>query len=277
MYNAVVAMVKILHFSDIHIFSFPSSLLKLLNKRTLGVLNFVFKRKRAISWENLHKLVKLIQKEKPDIIVFTGDSATIATKKEFELAYTYLEPIVNNKSFEFLAVAGNHDFYVKDKECKENVKELFFKLNRKRWYLDDFPIIHSYKEIDFFLSQQAHANPLCSSHGTFSLKEEKALKNYIQEKQTHNPLVFLGHFPIRNQFNKPLVKRRALKFSSAVEEAFLNNHIALYLCGHIHKHYAIQEGKSQLYCSGSLTLNNTINKILFDTKTQLFSQSWLFL
>ena len=266
-------MIKIAHFSDIHIFSLPQNNFELIGKRVLGSLNFIFKRSRQIDYKKLDIFTKYIEKEQYDIVLFTGDATTISTAKEFRIAYRYLKRIIKNKNIEFLAIPGNHDTYIKNKKMLAHNLSFYYHLNRKRW--KNFPIITNSHGIDFFLSNQAVPNDFLHSNGLFPNNEIQPLNDFIKQNPNNEKIV-LGHYPLLDENAKKLSFRRKLKNNHHLQSHLINNKIAFYLCGHIHKPFKQNIGeKSIQISSGSLTLNKTFNSIYYKHEDKSFSQKWI--
>ena len=266
-------MIKIAHFSDIHIFSLPKKNIKLIGKRFLGTVNFLLKRTRQIDYKKIDTFIKYIEKKQYDIVIFTGDATTISTAEEFRIAYRYLERIIKNKNIEFLAIPGNHDTYTKNKQMLAHNLNFYYHLNRKRW--KNFPIITSSHDIDFFLSNQAIPNNCLRSNGLFPENEIQALNDFLQQNP-ENEKIILGHYPLIDEKGKQLNFRRKLKNHHHLQSQLIDNKIAFYLCGHIHKAFKQNIGKKSIQISsGSLTLNKTFNSIYYNPQNKNFSQKWI--
>ena len=266
-------MIKIAHFSDIHIFCLPNNKLELISKKFLGSLNFIFKRRHYIDYSKISSFIKYIEKKQYDIIVFTGDATTISTAKEFRIAYRYLAKLIKNENIEFLTIPGNHDTYINNKKLLAHNLNFHYHLNRKRW--KNFPIMTSSHGIDFFLSHQAIPNDFFHSNGLFRENEIQALNKFL-EQNPKNEKIILGHYPLLGEKGKELSFRRKLKNHQLLNSILQNDRVSFYLCGHIHKHFKQYIGKKTIQISsGSLTLNKTFNSIYYNPEDKSFSQKWI--
>ena len=81
---------RIVHFSDIHAACWLHELHGYFDKRILGSLNFLIRRKRLHNWHRVDLAVARIKQLSPNVVVCTGDLATISGYKEFELAKKHL-------------------------------------------------------------------------------------------------------------------------------------------------------------------------------------------
>ncbi|MEW6041541.1 MAG: metallophosphoesterase, partial [Elusimicrobiota bacterium] len=115
---------KILHISDIH-FGVPCfKPKKLLSKRFVGMLNYLFNRRRIYQYESLKKLGPSIEKRHIDYIIFTGDFATTSLEEEFVFGKNFLNSLEKYVRKIFI-VPGNHDLYIRE-TAKEKLFERFF-------------------------------------------------------------------------------------------------------------------------------------------------------
>ena len=104
-------MLKIAHFSDLHLAAPLGSFRGLTDKRLIGFLNGAVFRKHAYLPERIGTAVRMILEEHPDIIVFTGDAVTCSQPAEFELAKETLRPL-KESGIPILYSPGNHDVYM---------------------------------------------------------------------------------------------------------------------------------------------------------------------
>ena len=102
---------RIAHFSDIHAGSWIRGMSGYFDKRLLGAFNFLLRRKLNQNWNFVDLAVQKIKQIDPDIVICTGDIATIASNHEFTKAKDALAPLVEDTRFEFLFIPGNHDWY----------------------------------------------------------------------------------------------------------------------------------------------------------------------
>lgn len=262
-------MLKIVHFSDLHLAAPLSSANALLDKRFIGFLNGAIFRKHAYQPERLKKAVPLILKENPDLIVFTGDATTCSQPQEFELALEYLDPLIKS-GIPILYTPGNHDCYVPANECTEALRKFRIALTGS----ETAPAEFETEDCKFLIFDSAvPTNPLLSC-GYFSEHSLSFLQEQCNRKT--KPLVMLSHFPVLKKESGISGYRRRLAGAEPVRELAHSGMIDLILCGHIHKPYEILNGTGRgEICAGSLTKAGLFRTILFDRNTFSFENKWI--
>ncbi|NQZ58995.1 MAG: metallophosphoesterase [Lentisphaeraceae bacterium] len=266
---------KILHFSDIHTGGHLTSVRGLFDKRIIGTLNYKFRRRRHVHWSRLEKAIEVIELEKPDVVINTGDITSVSEPAEFQEALERLRPLTENKSFDFLNVPGNHDYYVNDPQCLRSRNSTYNELNRGNFPLETFPCRFEKKGVVFIMIDESKPNSGTQSMGRFKLDDLAKIKTWIDEAG-EKPVILVGHYPLRDKMGQHLSHRRSLENG---EELFLlleNGRININLCGHIHAAFLrVEKSKSWEVCAGSLTIGGRMNKLEYNDKTKEFSHSWI--
>jgi 3',5'-cyclic AMP phosphodiesterase CpdA len=108
-------MLRLAHLSDIHLFA-PTARYRLsdwFNKRLTGWLNLRLL-PRGQRFRHAADLLKLlmddVHRQRPDLIVFTGDATSLGMEEEFAQAAELLEA-GKPDAIPGVAVPGNHDYY----------------------------------------------------------------------------------------------------------------------------------------------------------------------
>ena len=111
------AMIRLLHFSDVHL---PSSLARLrlrdlASKRLLGAANVLVRRRRRFrdARIKLAALSRLATELAADAVLCTGDYTELGTEDEIRDARALVEPFLR-APLGFITMPGNHDLYVPD-------------------------------------------------------------------------------------------------------------------------------------------------------------------
>ena len=266
---------KIIHFSDIHTGGYIRSIGAFFDKRIIGTLNYKLRRKRHVKWNYLDKALKIIKEEKPDYVINTGDLTSVSEASEFTEALERLKPLYEDKSFEFLNVPGNHDFYIKSKKASVNRLKTYDLLNRQQFSLDDLPYKLETEKCTFILIDESRPNKGTNSSGELKLEDFKKIDNWLK-KPRQKPVILIGHYPLKNKLGDPLPKRRALENAELLYSLLEKGKISVNLCGHIHSAFKREEQSGSLeICAGSLTIGGKMNKLEFNSETNSFSQSWI--
>jgi 3',5'-cyclic AMP phosphodiesterase CpdA len=266
---------KIIHFSDIHTGGRLSSLKSLFNKSVIGTLNYKLRRQKHVHWERLEKAIEVIKQEKPDLVINTGDITSVSDPKEFQEASQRLKALVEDTSFQFINVPGNHDNYIENKECLENRDLTYSYLNRQKFELKTFPLRIELEKINLILVDESRPNSGTISSGLIKAEDIDKIKNWTQGNQL-KPTILIGHYPLLNKLGQPLPERRCLENSEALLEMLENRKIDVTLCGHIHAAFARKHDIGSIeVCAGSLTIGGKLNKLEYNQSTGNFSQSWI--
>ena len=76
--------------------------------------------------------------EKPDAILFTGDATSCGQPGEFARVLPLFEPLLKS-SIPFIYTPGNHDAYVKDRACREALRQFCLAMTRGQYEPADYP------------------------------------------------------------------------------------------------------------------------------------------
>ena len=268
---------RIVHFSDIHARARFQSLRSMLDKRLLGFWNYYIRRHRFQDWRRVQWFVEQLEALKPDVVICTGDVTSLGEPNEFELASEALAPLVENPSFEFLYVPGNHDVYVRCHKSRAALESTFQYLNRDRWKLEALPVRYQVNQLDFLLINQGCPAPLYGSFGAMDASSLEWIERHFGNgsPEGERPLVLVNHFPMRNKHGEKLTWRRGCHGNEPLHDAWQAGQIQMALCGHIHHPFKRQSGGGALeVCAGSLTQTGTFSVVDFNPDTGEFCQSW---
>jgi 3',5'-cyclic AMP phosphodiesterase CpdA len=266
---------KILHFSDIHTGGKISSLKSLFDKRIIGTLNYTFRRKRHVFWDRLERAIDIINTEKPDIVINTGDITSVSEPGEFDEALDRLKAITENNDFTFLNVPGNHDYYINNNELLTYRNNSYNTLNRGKFPLEKFPCRLQTKHIDFIMIDESRPNSGTQSSGHAKMADIETITKWTEEADDKK-VILVGHYPLRNRLGQALDERRALENSDLLYDLLEKGRIAINLCGHVHAAFVREEASgSKEICAGSLTIGGRMNKLEYDSSSGEFCHSWI--
>lgn len=228
---------KIAHVSDFHFTALTWNPFRLLSKRILGNLNWIFFRKKHFFENQLEPLPPLFEELGVDLVLLGGDFSTTALSSEFEKAKQFVKKIKQP----WLAIPGNHDHYTYRSHRKKHFYR-YFTNHRKEithpvefFTLKDHGIeAHKIKEGWWVvaLDTTIPTNPY-SSIGLFSQKLEARLEEVLQLIPANESILLINHYP----FFQNDVDRHNLKRGEELEK-LLKRHprIRAYLHGHTHRH-----------------------------------------
>ncbi|HJO96136.1 MAG TPA: metallophosphoesterase [Victivallales bacterium] len=260
---------KIVAFSDSHAAGHPSNWSAFFDKRAIGLFNHHYFRKHRHNQDYLSIMVDKILNIAPDIVICTGDISTSGEPSEFNLTIDLIKPLVENKSFEFLYVPGNHDYYVHDKICIDALKDTFYYLNRHKMKFDDLPYSLTVKGVNLCLTNSCKPINLLFSTGKMNNETIEYVLNWLENNMS-GPNILVGHYPLIE--DHPIMRfRHKLWGHKQILAALKSKRIDLSLCGHVHHPHARldKNGRGEIII-GSLTRNGCFALIEYDEKKDLF-------
>lgn len=250
---------RIVHFSDLHLGVFPPAILTLPGKCILGAANYWLRRRRHFQADLTARLAEQLPALAPDLVICTGDLATIGIPEEFALARKQLQPILDWAGERFVFVPGNHDAYVQDRLCQEALAETFHQLNSGRWQLSELPAILPCDDLRLLLINGARPVYPWLSCGSLSETVLARIDALLQEpRRPDETRLAVCHFPVFTQNGGTPGWRRGLQGGEDIRWLLRQHRLDALLCGHIHHPFivALSNGALQV-CAGSLTLNKT--------------------
>ena len=265
---------RIVHFSDIHFGRTTKAWSAYFDKRLLGILNYLVKRRHSLYEQYVDRAIEIIPELKPDLVICTGDVTCIGSREEFTTAREKLAPLVEDQTFDFIYIPGNHDAYVKSRSCKEQLEKTFSYLNQQKRDLSDLPLVVDTAAVEIFLANEARQVPLWSSAGSISQKDIEYFQKWIN-RDTNKKMVFTGHYPLLKSNHKPLPRRRRLHNSGSLLTALKKGQLDVAICGHIHTPFVREEDSGTMeICAGSLSVNGSINILDITPGQNHIRQQW---
>lgn len=270
-------MMRIAHFSDIHVGCWPQEIRACFDKRLLGSLNYRLRRQRRFSRDFLPRALRQLKMLAPDWVVCTGDLTSVGTREEFAAALTGLAPILSQGSPPLIYVPGNHDAYVRRPSCRAALEDTFDRLNDGRWSLADLPQDRWVQEVRLFIVNECRPTNCFLSSGTIGSRASERLRGWLAEpRQSGERRVLIGHFPCRGGDGRPLGWRRGLRGWRVVDEALRDGLLDVALCGHEHRPFLRHESSGAMeICAGSLTTHGRFSVLDYVPETGRFSHFWV--
>ena len=261
---------KIHHFSDIHEGAFPGPL-AILSKRFFGGFNYCFLRKKHVQWQCLERAIEQIKKDKPEIVVISGDFTSTGSTKEFSMARKRLEPLRAIEDLIILAVPGNHDNYIDDKKSYKAMMEFIVWLTAG--VVTEFPCRIEVPEAVFYLSDHSKPRPIKLSSGELTEETYLKLKEW-SALDKGKVRVAIGHYPFLNDLGNELPARKSLDNGKKALSLLQSGDLEVNLCGHIHRGFLRTEDSGAIeVCAGSLTMGGQVNELeIVENKVE---QNWI--
>ncbi len=222
-------MARYIHLTDLHFWSLVCNPLRMLNKRALGTLNLLIRRRHQIKTERAAGLIAQFQEMDIDAFLIGGDLTTTATEEEFRQAADFLGRLTMLAPV--YLVAGNHDVYTFESKRKERLEKYC-----QYWLPDEDTAAIDRLPGDVPLLRIPTVRPnLLSSRGSFQQDAAASLQTCLSEQQSQ-PMIVLAHYPFLPQtaayhlgLNRGLGNGTTLRRILGGSEQPL-----LYLAGHVH-------------------------------------------
>ncbi|MFW5802380.1 MAG: metallophosphoesterase family protein [Verrucomicrobiota bacterium] len=267
---------RIVHFSDIHIGRLPDDATALFDKRLLGFLNFLIRRRGSMNEELIRLAVPRVRSLQPDLVVCTGDLTCVGAPVEFEAARAILKPLYGSRAYEFFALPGNHDAYVRNHRCRRAFKDTFAALNGERLLLDSLPQEVRRGQLRLLFVNEAHPRAPWKSTGELSALTRQWLEAQTEPKrEPAERRILVGHFPSRDAAGNPLVRRRRLDGDNHIAELLASERLDMALCGHIHTPFRRDVTACAMeVCAGSLPMAGKLNVVDYCPLSGELVQQW---
>jgi len=235
---------RFVQLSDLHLSSIgiPNPLC-LLNKRILGYLSWLRKRRHTHQRWVLDLAIDKLKELSIDHCTITGDLTHIGLKNEFEQVQSWLAKLGSPENVTL--IPGNHDLYVNERWSKS------FKLWEKYLYGDSspnssfeytdnaltqlnqfYPIVRIRKHVAFIGLNSAFNAPWFRATGYIHDQEIERLKNILSSPELNDFCkVLLIHHPITLTHTPP---RKRLINHEALKSLLYDYPVNLVLHGHGH-------------------------------------------
>jgi 3',5'-cyclic AMP phosphodiesterase CpdA len=188
-----------MHISDIH-FEVKPHLSQVLcrgfGKRIIGYTNlYGFGRSKRFTPEMQQRILREVDKHKPDVLLVTGDMTAMATPQEFELAHQVLAPVLDAVPTSFV-IPGNHDIYTvnSDRQCR--FYEYFGKWTwqtRDQYAARDVAVMNIPNSNTRVLGLNPNVPTFIGSRGTYSTHQLDHLRQLLESKQN---TIIATHYPV---------------------------------------------------------------------------------
>lgn len=268
---------RIVHISDIHFGCLTKDIGALFDKRALGLLNYFTRRRGQMHEHYFTRAVAVIRSLKPDLVVLTGDLTCVGSPEEFALAHERLRLLADDADFQFLAVPGNHDAYVKRRSCRDAMHRCFRELNGPGAALDDMPFERNFGNLRLFVLDEARPSNLVTSTGRLPPRTREWLqaRTAREREDPTERRILVGHFPVLTAGGLRLGWRRRLHGDKQIHSALCKGQLDASVCGHIHDSFRIDYPSGAIeVCVGALTVQGRISVLDYTPATGKLTQHW---
>ncbi len=221
---------KVLHIADLHFWKLKFNPFTQLNKRALGNLNLLVRRRHEFVMKSAEANLDYVKTVGVSDAIFTGDFTTTSLPEEFALARVFMER-AKDIGLRPVAIPGNHDVYT-------------FAAKRKdafQYYLGDWTrgdalpaLYHLPGGTPVILVPTVCPN-LLSSKGTIRPEEIAKMRALLETVDA--PVLVAGHYPLLTETSAyTLTPGRRLRGADTLRRALGDSgKTVLYVCGHVHR------------------------------------------
>ena len=249
--------VRILHLSDMHLGNWPAGFGWLLDKRVLGVFTQHVRRRSRQDYGTIERLLPLVEKVHPDVVVCTGDLGSIAEPSEFERALAVLKPLAGRYGERFMYVPGNHDAYVGHQRNRTALERTCLELNG--FGRDAFPVERAFGDVRFILVDAAAPMPPWKSAGRLTDDAKQRLEAMLRrQREEGERRVVVCHFPMVDYYGGGLGWRRKINIENDLRKWAEDKLFDVLLCGHLHRPFVWRHGGWAQVCAGAMTITRHV-------------------
>ena len=222
---------KLLHISDLHFWKVVMNPLRLLNKRFLGNLNVMLRRRHELRTERAAEFAEAIAAAGVGTIFAGGDLSSTATDEELGMAAAFLASL-RDKGLRVFAIPGNHDVYtggaVEGRRFERHLGDFLPQ--------DGIPSMTTMEGGTPLVFVPTVCPNLLSSKGRISHEEVAAVGRLVEEAP-REPILVAAHYPILNDTEAYHTSGgRRLRNAALLHECLgESGRRILYLAGHVHR------------------------------------------
>lgn len=227
---------RIIQLSDIHVWRYSWNPLRLMSKRTVGIVSLMAGRAKKFRLERLAAVIERVRSLEPDHVLITGDLSTTALPGEFADARAALAPILTDPS-RATVIPGNHDRYTTGSVRRRHFERAFGEFMPR----PTFPWLRTIDEKTAILGLDATRSHL-SPTGRLPLSQLDEARAMVADPATRaRRLIVACHYPVVAPpiYAAELAAKR-MKNAEDVRTwlATLGPH--MYCCGHVHAAWAYE-------------------------------------
>ncbi|MBN8614706.1 MAG: metallophosphoesterase [Deltaproteobacteria bacterium] len=243
-------MIRVLHFSDVHV-DLPLSSLPWttwLGKRAIGGLNHALRRRKHFvhAVDKLAALARFADAQHVDLALCTGDYTILGTLPELDLAARSIEPLTH-RPLGFATVPGNHDVYLGD-----SVREQRFEKHFAKWMRSDrpdlttdgpFPFVRLFGDSLAVIGvSSARPNPEpWRSSGRIPDLQIDGLRRAITDPEVRDRFVIvMTHYAPRLWNGRPDSITHGLENADALLETIASIPRGCLIHGHVHRRFSVR-------------------------------------
>lgn len=221
---------RLCHIADVHFWTVERNPLRLLNKRFLGNLNVLLRRRREYRTELVDAYADHVAELAFPVVLQTGDLTSTALDDEFVRAARFLRRL-RDLGPDVIAIPGNHDVYTFESVRKRRIAHHLDGLipaeglPARRTLPGGTPLILVPTVRPNILSSRGEVDP------------DTVAKTRALVEAAPDPLIVAGHYPLLTTTHGYATSwsRRLIGADRLRDALGATGKRILYVCGHVHR------------------------------------------
>lgn len=230
---------KIVHISDLH---FPTMIpfFSLKGKSIIGYANYFLRRRKKHDLTLIQNLISYIKNLEYDALIISGDLTNVSEDREFAAARSWLDPILDTRTF---IIPGNHDRYKKESLHPESKFEKYFSEFIGTSESSEFYIRKKMIQGTAFIGWDSNRPlPIAKANGYLDPKIPSETFKIIG-----NDYFLVCHHPLWNPGNYLESNGHKMVNRREIAELLLEKPPLIYFHGHSHSNWVKAPGKLAPY------------------------------
>ncbi len=224
-------MTRLIHITDLHFWQLVRNPLLLCNKRILGNLNLLLRRRRYVRQERAAAFLDLLPTLDADALLIGGDLTTTATEAEYKMAAAFVDALARCGPPIYM-VPGNHDMYTFEARRRRRFEQHF----SNQCTALDSPRLTCLPDGAPLLILPTAVPNIITSRGKITHAQLATARRILEQEAPDGPLTVLAHYPLLanpTAYNAGIMRR--LGNADALRQLLGDTgRPILYLAGHVH-------------------------------------------
>ncbi len=242
------AVTRLIHLTDLHLSSLDAvRATDLLGKRATSYWSWRRRRRHVHRREVLDQLAEAVRRERPDLLIVSGDLVQIGLDPEIREAAAWLAALAPAERILF--VPGNHDVYAGDS----------WPAIRRHWrpWLPEYdasprsgyPLVREVGGLRVIGASSACVTPVFSARGALGSRQRQRIADALGAARAEGvPAMLALHHPPLDGMAR---RRKALADRAALQATIDATRPAVVLCGHLHHNRSLLADETRVFVTAS--------------------------
>lgn len=230
---------RLIHITDLHFWEIVTNPLELLNKRFLGNLNVIYRRRHEFHMTQAEPYADHIASLEIGTCLIGGDFTSTATHGEYAKGRDFVDGLAR-RGLHIQLMAGNHDVYTFESVRKRRFEQYFAPFMAA----NDLPSRSTLPGGTPLITVPTVCPNFLSSAGRIG-DEDAAATRALIDACPDGPILVAGHYPILHKTRHyDSGKSRQLRNADSLRRALgESGRRILYIAGHVHRFSYTQDSR----------------------------------